>query len=142
MDFFGIGNAIKACAKIYFRSAIQTGRTTALIHSLKEGDRVYFRKHEEAKWFERRLKDFGVQGVDCLAWSKIDVGVNFRQGKAKGNAVLDHMLIEEMYLKAIDDCSRNIKGIEDELSTRSSVVEAEPTRRCRPDIDMRRWFVD
>tara|TARA_R110002033_G_scaffold47816_3_gene93465 strand:+ start:1710 stop:2135 length:426 start_codon:yes stop_codon:yes gene_type:complete len=131
MDLFGIGNAIKACAKIYFRSAIQTGRTTALIHSLKAGDRVYLETYEKARWFESRLKDLCVEGVVCMAWRERDIGDNFKCGKAEGKAVLDHGLIEAMYLKAIDDCSQRIQMIENDLSAKPRVGDAESPETVR-----------
>tara|TARA_R110002124_G_scaffold163667_3_gene331041 strand:- start:1475 stop:1900 length:426 start_codon:yes stop_codon:yes gene_type:complete len=139
MDLFGIGNAIKACAQIYFRSAIQTGRTTALIHSLKAGDRVYFESHQQSRWFESRLKDFGVEGIVCMAWSKRDIGDNFRCGKAEGKAVLDHELIEAMYLKAIDDCSQRIQMIENDLSAKPRAGDAESPETTRILRNQKWW---
>ena len=40
MDHFGIGAALLGAANIYFNSARQTGRTTSLIESVKDGDRI------------------------------------------------------------------------------------------------------
>lgn len=131
MDLFGIGNAIKSCAQIYFRSAIQTGRTTALINSLKAGDRVYLETYEQVRWFESRLKDFGVEGIVCLVWSKTGIRDNFRFGKAEGKAVLDHRLIEAMYLKAIDDCSQRIQMIENDLGAKPRVGDVESQETVR-----------
>ena len=40
MDHFGIGAAIYGAARVYFQSARRTGRTTALLDGLKDGDRL------------------------------------------------------------------------------------------------------
>lgn len=126
MDFFGIGNAVKAAAQVYFNCACRTGRTTALIKSLKPGDRVYFSNYEMSHWFKRRLKADGVEGVECEVWNDHAVKLN----RAKGRAIFDHTLIEDLYKKAIDDKAKLIKRIEDDFSGVQCVigVDHQPER--------------
>ena len=47
MDHFGIGAAFRAMANVYITSARRTGRTTSLLESLKDGDRVVFASSRE-----------------------------------------------------------------------------------------------
>ena len=65
MDFFGIGAAYKAMAQVYSMAARRSGRTTALLNSLKDGDRVIFAKNEEADRFRRLAKHRGIE-IKCV----------------------------------------------------------------------------
>ncbi|MCU8000177.1 hypothetical protein [Shewanella sp. SM95] len=126
MDIFGIGSAVKAAAEIYFNCARRSGRTTALIKTLKPGDRVYFANYEMSQWFKRRLKADGVDGVECAVWNDHAV----KLARAKGRAIFDHTLIEDLYKKAIDDKAKLIKRIEDDFSGVECVigVDHQPER--------------
>lgn len=115
MDIFGIGSAVKAAAEIYFNCARRSGRTTALIKALKPGDRVYFSNYEMSQWFKRHLKAEGVEGVEgveCVVWN--DHAVKLKC--AKGRAIFDHTLIEDLYRKAIEEQANFIKQREDHFS--------------------------
>ena len=57
MDAFGIGQAMEGTALTYFRASRQTGRTTSMIESLKDGDRVVFRTAGERDRVMRLLKE-------------------------------------------------------------------------------------
>ena len=57
MDFFGIGTALQGSAQIYFRSSRTTGRTTNLVDSVKEGDRIVCASGDEARHVERLLHE-------------------------------------------------------------------------------------
>lgn len=112
MDIFGIGSAVKAAAEIYFNCARRTGRTTALIKTLKPGDRVYFASHDMSQWFKRRLREHGVEGVECVVWSK-----HCREMKrCNGRAIFDHTLVEKIYLDGIDAQAEMIKRFQDDFS--------------------------
>lgn len=137
MDIFGIGSAVKAAAEIYFNCARRTGRTTALIKTLKPGDRVYFASHDMSQWFKRRLREHGVEGVECEVWNMHRIEQNDKHQRCNGRAILDHTLIEALYLQAIDDKSKFIKQIEDAFSKHQS-VDFPPPKFA--DIGDRRIF--
>lgn len=118
MDIFGIGSAVKAAAEIYFNCARRSGRTTALIKALKPGDRVYFSSYERTQSFNRRLKEVGVEGVECKVWGANSIN----HKRAKGRVIFDHELIEDLYIKAIKEQENFIKQSEDHFSGVDRVV--------------------
>jgi hypothetical protein len=61
MDHFGIGAAMVGMTRLYSQTARQTGRTTSLIESLKDGDRVCCATTEEARHLKRMCRDRGLQ---------------------------------------------------------------------------------
>ena len=65
MDHFGIGAAIHGAAMIYTSSSRRTGRTTSLVESVKDGDRIIFNNHKEAERVRRLCLERGVE-VECI----------------------------------------------------------------------------
>lgn len=61
MDHYGIGNAIKGIVGAYAESARRTGRTTSLVESVKDGDRVIFTNGREADRVKRLCAERGVE---------------------------------------------------------------------------------
>lgn len=61
MDSFGIGAALKGAALIYFQASRRTGRTTSLVESLKDGDRVIFTNSNEADRVKRICYELGIK---------------------------------------------------------------------------------
>src|ERR1700712_2002365 len=57
MDHFGIGQAMKGMARCYFLASRGTGRTTSLLESLKDGDRVCCATGKEADRLTRMLRE-------------------------------------------------------------------------------------
>ncbi len=127
MDLFGIENAVKAVVDTYFFASRRTGRTTNLLNSLKPGDRVYVEDMGMREWLMSRLKQSGIEGVECEVWNeskhpRLD-------GKAKGRVVFDHTLIEKRCKMAIQEEFEYISRLENELSSappgRSVTIEPQ-----------------
>ena len=53
MDHFGIGAAMRGMALTYIQSARRTGRTTSVVESVKDGDRIVFADRREAERVRR-----------------------------------------------------------------------------------------
>lgn len=115
MDQFGIGAAVAGAAQVYFKSARQTGKTTRLIQSLHEGDRVVVTTHEQAQWMRNRAKQLGKQ-IEVVACPVDDPGKIFQRGPSKGRTMFDHDWVEAYYLRAIEIAQREISHIERESS--------------------------
>ena len=49
MDHFGIGAAMRGMFLNYMHSARRSGRTTSLVESVKDGDRIVFAERREAE---------------------------------------------------------------------------------------------
>jgi hypothetical protein len=115
MDFFGIGAAVKGAVNIYFRSARATGRTTNLLEGLKDGDRVYFATHDEAQYFKRKCKEVE-KSIECVVIPISYPEKVFERGTSQGRAVFDHGWIEQFYINALEQCTKDIKHLETETS--------------------------
>ena len=112
MDMFGIGNALKDCAQIYFTSARNTGRTTALVESLKTGDRVVFCNSKEADRVKRLAKERGVE-ISVLVVPPADPGKIFTHGSLSrdGRCIFDHSWLENFYLNDVTVCRWRLFGL-------------------------------
>lgn len=115
MDSFGIGQAMKGMAHVYFQSARQTGRTTALVESLKDGDRVIFTNSKEADRVKDLCREFG-KTIDTMVVDPKDPRRVFERGTPQGRTVFDHSWVEQFYLSAIDECQKDIDHLQRESS--------------------------
>ena len=67
-DAFGIGQAVQGAARVYFQTARASGRTVAMVESLKEGDRVIFNNSQLASCWNT--------GAATPAWISDEGGQN------------------------------------------------------------------
>lgn len=134
MDHFGIGAAMKGMVLAYCSAARSTGRTTSLVESVKDGDRIVFAVHSEAKRVERLLRDRGVD-VQCIVVSVGDVGDLCRQPISKGRTIFDHTWLEQYYQKSINLAIEHIDRLERESS---GYGEAHRETR-RQAIELSKW---
>lgn len=111
MDHFGIGNALRGVANAYFQGARRTGRTTSLIDSLKDGDRVCFASHPAAGDFKRKIRD--LNGTITLAVvNPKEPDRLFNHGPSKGRTIFDHTWVEQYYMAAIERATREIDDLQ------------------------------
>lgn len=115
-DLFGISNALRGVAEIYFRSARRSGRTTALLGSVKPGDVVVFRATAQAKAFERLCRERDIEGVKTTVVPPEEPTRIFDQPTAKGRLIWDHDWLEAHHLWAIDHTAQYLKRISDAAS--------------------------
>jgi hypothetical protein len=136
LDNFGIGAAILGAAEIYFRAARQTGRTTNLVESLKDGDRVVFDTYAKAKWFiNNRLKGLGID-VECIAIPPEYPGKIFERGTSQGRTIFDHDWVEAFYLLRIKDLIKEL----DHLERESSGYGEAHRETLRAAEEVKRWL--
>lgn len=116
MDHFGIGAGLLGAANIYFNSARQTGRTTSLIESLKDGDRIVVRTYQEGYYLKSRLVGRGLK-VDILSISPTTPEKLFEQPASQGRTIFDHQWLEDYYnislrsiVKSLDNMQRDLSG--------------------------------
>ena len=117
MDHFNIGAGLLVAANIYFRSARQTGRTTSLIESLKDGDRIVVRNRQEEYYLKRRLEGRGLK-VDILAIPPATPEQLYRHATSQGRTIFDHQWLEDYYnitlvsiVKSLDNMQRDLSGL-------------------------------
>ena len=111
MDFFGIGQAVQAALFIYFQASRATGRTTSLLESVKDGDRIVFANFKEADKFNRLCLERGVK-VECIVVLVADISRLFERGPSQGRTIFDHGWVQEYYLKVVEGCGKDIREFE------------------------------
>lgn len=105
-DIFGIGSAMKAMSMIYFQSARASGRTTQMVESLKDGDRVVFSDSREAKRVDRMIHERGLTKVRCITVPVHEPQRVFENGTSQGRTIFDHRWVQDFYemrIKSIGD---------------------------------------
>lgn len=115
MDHFGIGAAIQGAAKIYMQSARCTGRTTSLVESVKEGDRICFADSKEAERVRRLCLERGV-AIECVVIDPKQPERIFERGTPKGRTLFDHSWVQQYYLAAIERAGAEIDHFEQQAS--------------------------
>ena len=115
MDHFGIGAAMQGMARMYFQSARRTGRTTSLVESVKDGDRIVFADSKEAERVRRLLMERGVK-VECLVVQPKTPERVFERGTPEGRTIFDHTWVEQMYLQVLERTQQEIDQLERQSS--------------------------
>ncbi|MGH1371168.1 MAG: hypothetical protein ACRBBW_03975 [Cellvibrionaceae bacterium] len=115
MDHFGIGAAVYGAARVFFRTARGTGRSTSLLESLKHGDRVIFKDSKEAERF-RRLASERDLDISCIPISPSSPHKIFDYPPSEGRTLFDHSWLEDFYLSKIEGCESEIDRLQRESS--------------------------
>lgn len=116
-DFFGIGNAVRGALEIYFRSARRSGRTTALIEHLQDGDRVVFLNQKHAEHFQRQARQLGKE-IEIAVCPVNDLHRIMDRPGSANRLFLDHSWIEEFYLHKMDQAAELLHFIQDHKSAK------------------------
>lgn len=101
MDIYGIGAAIKGMVMTYSASARRSGRTTTLIESLRNGDRVVFSESAEADRVAMMCRDRGLD-INCVVIDPKEPQKLVHIGPpSKGRTIFDHTWVERFYLNKV-----------------------------------------
>lgn len=111
MDHFGIGAAVQGAAQVYMSTARRTGRTTSLVESVKDGDRLCFSNAREAGRVKRLCQERGVE-VECIVIDPRQPEGTPERGTAQGRTIFDHSWVEDYYVLAIERAGREIDALE------------------------------
>jgi len=117
MDHFGIGAAMRGMFLNYMHSARRSGRTTSLVESVKDGDRIVFAERREAERIEHLLNKRSVK-VQCIVVDPRDPGRLIERGSLPGNGrtIFDHGWVERFYADAIERAADTIDHLQREAS--------------------------
>ena len=115
MDHFGIGQAMTGMVRTYFMSARRTGRTTSLVESVKDGDRIVFSNAREMDRVKRLLRDRGAK-VECIVIDPLSPERICERGPSQGRTIFDHTWVELYYSALIDGGQRGLDRLEREAS--------------------------
>ena len=115
MDHFGIGVAMRTAAMIYIHGARYTGRTTSLVESVKNGDRICFSDSKEAERVRRLCLERGVT-VECIVVPPKHPEKLLERGTSEGRTLFDHTWVEQYYLSAMERAKDEIDHLERQAS--------------------------
>lgn len=115
MDHFGIGSAVKAMLRVLSHSSRATGRTTSLIDSLRDGDRVLVPTTGERERLDRQCRERGLKVDIVVVDSRYEALRSLRP--AVGRTIFEHTLVEKKYQEAVDMCTREIDEIQKRYSS-------------------------
>lgn len=130
MDLFGIGAAMRGVANAYFQGARRTGRTTALLASLKDGDRVVFADIRHADHFRRLCLERALQ-IECVVRMPREIPELCCRERSIGRTVFDHTWLERFYLEQL----RDAESLVHEWQRTLSAEEAKPVNSLRRRIE-------
>lgn len=115
MDHFGIGQAMKGMARCYFQASRGTGRSTSLLESLKDGDRVCCASSKEAERLMRMLRERKVD-AQVIAIAPNTPERIFERGTPKGRTIFDESWVEQYYIRALETAAKDIDRFQREAS--------------------------
>lgn len=129
MDFFGIGAAMRGMAEMYFRGSRQTGRTTALVEHVQEGDAVIFKCRDHAEQFKRDMRQrFGKEiNVTCMVW-RDGALPEALHGLRPRRLYFDHPVVEHFYREALANVDFEITGMQKAWSTEPDLKQSKRAR--------------
>ena len=115
MDHYGIGTAMLGMVNTYSSAARQTGRTTSLLESLKDGDRIVCATGRESEFMQRRCVKLGLK-VTCITVDPKSPEGIFERPPSEGRTLLDHMWVELYFRHAIERAINAIDHFERQSS--------------------------
>ena len=124
MDHFGIGNTIRSTIEVCMGLARRTGRTTLLLNTVRNGDRVIFRTCAEAKYFENLCNDRGI-AVECIVVgeARAEHMLLGRKPPKSGRTICDHTWVEQQYIDAIASVRDRIDKLEEDKGAFDRAME-------------------
>lgn len=142
MDAFGIGNAIRGAAEVVMMTARQTGRSTALLESLRPGDRVVVSSMEQARWMRHKVRELHPEKHEDISFVVAKPG-HFREvyecGTSQGRTVFDHDWLEQHYRNVLEHTAEDIDHHQRELSG-YSMAHVETHLAARESRLWGRWI--
>jgi hypothetical protein len=128
-DHSGIGLAISAMFQTYRQSARTTGRTTSLLESVKDGDRIIVLNGQEKTRLERELRDRKLN-VDVFVMPLNRINELSHRAPSTGRTVFEHTWVEAFYELAIERAQKEIDVMQRETSG-NGTAHIETMQRAR-----------
>lgn len=134
MDHFGIGQAMRGIARVFFQSARQSGRTTSLIESVKDGDRIVCATSKEVPRLQQLCRERGLS-VECIVIDPRTPERIFQRGTPTGRSIFEHTWVEQYYMASLERAEKDI----DQLQKQASGFGAAhlETRRAAQELAQR-----
>lgn len=135
MDHFGIGAAMRGMAQVYIQSARRTGKTTSMVESVKDGDRLVFISSAEAERVRRLLLERGVEARCIVIGADRPMDLFDRGGPSEGRTIFDHGWVEQYYLRKICEAQEDL----DRMQREASGFGAAHRETQRAAIELSKW---
>lgn len=132
MDHFGIGAATSSMLAMYFETGRRTGRTSSLVESVKDGDRLIFTTEREARRVKTLCKERGVDIEIAVCDPAQPDGLLIRP-PARGRTMFDHTWVEQFYMNKVTRATADIDYLE-------KVMSREPDRGEEPNRSVHNEF--
>lgn len=115
MDHFGIGTALQAMLQTYESTARRTGRTTSLIESLRDGDRVVVESAAAKRHIVGLLRERGLQ-VDVIVVDPVKFSELFNHAPSQGRTLFEHTWLVARYKHLLEMGANDIDRWQRETS--------------------------
>lgn len=132
-DIFGIGNALRGMVRVYEISSRCTGRTSAMVKVLQDGDKVVFTSSAEARRVENLCKQAGktIKPIVCEPRNRPQI-IQYAGG---GNVVFDHVWVEQFYKEALDSAYKDLYNLQRHMCQDFPEMRDTPEK----DLQIRKW---
>lgn len=121
MDHFGIGNAMRSLFHTLQMHSRGTGRTTSLINSIGDNDRVVVASSHEADRLRYECQKH-CKNPEIVVVSPRSPGELLKRKPCEGRTLFEHIWVEQFYELAIERVGQDI----DELQRRTSNGQPVP----------------
>lgn len=106
---------MRGIARVFFLSARRSGRTTSLIESVKDGDRIVCATSNEVARLQRLCRERG-RSVECIVIDPCAPERIFQRGTSTGRTIFDHTWVEQYYIAALERAEKDIDQLQKEGS--------------------------
>ena len=134
-DPFGIGTALQHGMRMLLHGQRHSGRTTALLDSLKEHDVVITTMGIEGQRLEREIRARGFKDVTVrlMPTTNLREAYDRLSGQtAQRRIVFDHMFFEGYYSAAIDNAVYELSRFKEHLDAQHESYNKTPKARWDP----------
>jgi selenocysteine-specific translation elongation factor len=134
MDHFGIGAAMRSMRSVYSLGARRSGRTTSLVESVKDGDRIVFNNPIEAERVKRLCLERNVK-VECIVIDPRTPHQVMERKQAERRTIFDHSWVEKYYAISLERAEAEL----DMLERETSVYGAAHRETKQRALELKRW---
>jgi hypothetical protein len=114
-DAYGVGNSLMAFHHSMVMASRRTGRTSRMVESLKDGDRVVVASSGMKRYLADLIRKTGKK-VDVIVLEPHD---NYRLslfGTSVGKTYFDNDWVEKYYKHELENISKNLRRMEEKVS--------------------------
>jgi hypothetical protein len=116
MDHFGIGAAVRGAFNMLMITARRTGRTTSLVRSVQDGDRIVTPNESQARLIRQMLRDYDKHHVEVIVVEPRSPQRLLERGTSQGRTVFEHTWVEDFYKAGIERIESEVDYLQNTAS--------------------------